>query len=74
MGTPRRALKFAMISSACLSRSDMVLGTNARSLTKGEAALAAGLAAGGAGSAGRDGRAPGALFAVSFLPTEPSGL
>jgi len=43
----------------------MVLGTNARSLTKGEAALAAGLAAGGAGSAGRDGRAPGALFAVS---------
>jgi len=65
MGTPRRALKFAMISSACLSRSDMVLGTNARSLTKGEAALAAGLAAGGAGSAGRDGRAPGALFAVS---------
>jgi len=63
MGTPLRALKFAMISSACLSRSDMVLlGTKARSLAKGEAALAAGDAAGGAGSAGR---APGALFAVS---------
>lgn len=72
MGTPRRALKFAMISSACLSRSDMVLGTRARSLTKGEAALTGG--AGRAGKAGREGRAPGALFAVSFLPTEPSGL
>jgi len=72
MGNPRRALKFAMISSACLSKSFMVLGiglgTSARSLMKGEASLGAGIIA------GRDGRAPGALFAVSFLPCEPSGL
>jgi len=64
MGIPRRALKFAIISSACLSRSFMLLGrarglgSCARSLMKGEAALAA-------GGAGRAGRAPGALFAVS---------
>jgi len=63
MGNPRRALKFAMISSACLSRSAMVLGlglgSSARSLMKGEAARGAGAIA------GREGRAPGALFAVS---------
>jgi len=63
MGIPRRALKFAMISSACLSRSAMVLGlglgSSARSLMKGEAARGAGAIA------GREGRAPGALFAVS---------
>jgi len=59
MGIPRRALKFAIISSACLSRSAMVLGRGAGSFTKGEAARIAGAAG------GRAGRAPGALFAVS---------
>jgi len=63
MGNPRRALKFAMISSACLSKSCMALGidlgSSARSLMKGEASLGAGI------RAGREGRAPGALFAVS---------
>jgi len=41
---------------------------SAGSLMKGEAAR--GAAAGG----GRAGNAPGQLFAVSFLPVEPSGL
>lgn len=67
MGIPRRALKFAIISSACLSRSFMVLlgiiargpGACAGSLMKGEAALGAGAAG------GRAGNAPGQLFAVS---------